>query len=200
MARANRFAPPTVPCHVVNRGNDRRTIYADSADYRAFLHLLRSGGSRFLVRVHGYCLMPNHFHLVLEPQRDGALSAYMQWVTGCYSCYLRARTGTSGSGHVFQRRFWSAAIRDDLHFLTVLRYVEANPRRAGLVTTCEDWPWSSLRERLAGRMSTPATGLRVDDWKALVNQPQPTSSLDELRREVTRPPGRRPAVPSAQDR
>lgn len=199
MARENRVAPPAVPCHVVNRGNDRRVIYPDPADYRAFLHLVKSGSPRFRVRVHGYCLMPNHFHLVLEPLRDRALSAYMQWVTGCYSCYLRARTGTVGSGHVFQRRFWSAAIRDDLHFLTVLRYVEANPLRAGLVTCGEDWPWSSLRERLVGRMPAPSTGLRVGDWTALVNQVQPASSLDELRREVTRRPGRRPAAKSTSD-
>ena len=103
-------------------------------------------------------------HLLLEPKTDEALSAYMQWVTGCYSCYLRTRTETVGHGHVFQRRFWSVGVEDMLHFLMVLRYIEANPLRAKLVDRAE-----------------------------LVNLVQLPELLERLRKQIT-PTRGRPAV------
>src|SRR5262245_47564053 len=115
MSRRNRLTVAGTAYHVVNRGNDRRVIFREDADYERFLHLLAAGTERFGVELFGYCAMPNHFHAVARPTTDDALSAYMQWVTGCYACDLRTRTKTVGHGHVFQRRFWSAHLHDDLH-------------------------------------------------------------------------------------
>ena len=143
---------------MVNRGNDRRVIFPETCDYKMFMRLVRAGTRRFAVEVHGHCAMPNHFHLLVETKEDEALSAYMQWVTGCYACYLRTRTKTIGHGHVFQRRFWSAGIDDTLHFLMVLRYIEANPRRAKLVDRAEQWPWSSLAKRERGSTAVMVRG------------------------------------------
>jgi putative transposase len=193
MARRNRYAPPGKPYHVVNRGNDRRVVFAQPAHYKVFLQLVNAGTRKFAVDLHAYCLMPNHFHLVLEPREDEALSAYMQWVTGCYSCHLRSSTKTVGHGHVFQRRFWDAPIRDDLHFLTVLRYVEANALRASLVTRAEDWQWSSLALRRQGKILSQRSELLPADWCELVNLLQLPEVLQRLRKEIApkrgRPPG-----------
>jgi REP-associated tyrosine transposase len=134
--------------------------------------------------------MRNHFHLILEPTEDNALSTYMQWVTGCYSCYFRARTKTVGHGHVFQRRFWSSPIQDDLHFLMVLRYVEANPLRAKLVPRAEQWEWSSLTDRLKGKFKTDRGERLPADWCDLVNLIQRPDVLQRLRQEIAPTRGR----------
>jgi putative transposase len=152
--------------------------------------LVRAGTRRFAVRLNGYSAMPNHFHLILEPMEDNALSAYMQWVTGCYSCYFRVRTRTVGHGHVFQRRFWSAAIHDDLHFLMVLRYIEANPVRAKLVPRAEQWGWNSLADRLDGKFRSDRCALLPADWCEIVNLPQRREVLERLRKEITPKRGR----------
>jgi putative transposase len=191
MPRARRFAPAGVPFHVVNRGNDRRRLFRNRTDYRVFRSLLAEGTSRYEADVLGFCLMPNHFHLVIRPQADEALSAYMQWVTCRYACDFRSRTKTVGHGHVFQRRFWSAAIDDERQFLTVLRYVEANPVRAQLVERADEWLWSSLRDRQRGATDL-LSELPVDlpsDWEHRVNVGQPDEVLARIRREITQPPG-----------
>jgi putative transposase len=193
MARANRYAPAGRPYHVINRGNDRQTIFQGPPDYRGFIRLLTAGGDRFAVELHGHCVMPNHFHLLVEPHEDTELSAYMQWVTGCYSCDFRTRTRTRGHGHVFQRRFWSTRLQDDLHFLTVLRYIEANPLRAGLVTRAEEWPWSSLPARIAGRHTSSRMELVPPGWCDLVNLVQRREVLERLRRAFAPPRGRPPS-------
>jgi putative transposase len=144
--------------------------------------------------VHGHCLMPNHFHLLLEPKTDEALSAYMQWVTGCYSCYLRTRTETVGQGHVFQRRFWSVGVEDTLHFLMVLRYIEANPLRAKLVDRAEHWRWSSLVNREPGQTSSEWCMSLPDQWCELVNLVQLPEVLERLRKQIT-PKRGRPGMP-----
>ena len=189
-ARSNRFAPPGKPYHVVNRGNDRRAVFLEPTHYQMFMRLMRAGTRRFPVVLHGYCAMPNHFHLIVEPTENDALSEYMQWVTGCYSCYFRARTKTVGHGHVFQRRFWSAPIHDDRHFLMVLRYVEANALRANLVQRAEDWEWSSLADRLKGKFRSDRWQLLPPDWCRLVNLIQRADVLERLRKEITPKRGR----------
>jgi len=136
--------------------------------------------------------MPNHVHLLVEPGTDAALSRFMQWTTGNYACWWRKRTLTSGHGHVFQRRFWSAPVTNAQHFFNVLCYIEANPVRAGLVESAEEWQWSSLHER---RHPTPST-LSLppmelpEDWVARVNAVQQAETLAQIRSEIARRAGR----------
>jgi putative transposase len=188
MPRPHRIAATDSPFHVVNRGNDRRTVFAETADYQRFIGLLSDGCERAPISIQAYCIMPNHFHLLLVPRSDAALSAYMHWVTGRYACYFRARTGTNGHGHVFQRRYWSHAVTNVWHYLAVARYVEGNARRARLVARAEDWRWGSLWERLRGRrrvLDTPLVSLPID-WKELVNAGLTNVELGELRAPVRR--------------
>jgi putative transposase len=160
--------------HVINRGNDRRTIFFEDADYEVFFDFLEDAKTQYAVQVFGVCLMPNHFHAVIQPEVEGALSAYLQRVSGRYACHLRRRTQTVGHGHVFQRRFWSDSIKDPYHFLSVLRYVEANPLQAQLVGRAEEWPWSSMarRPRAYQPLLDPLPVALPRNWSELVNAPE----------------------------
>jgi putative transposase len=192
VARKNRYAPAGFAHHVVNRGNDRQRIFHETLDYVRFIELLAEGASKSLVKVYGYCLMPNHFHLLVEPLHDDALSAFMQPLECSYACYFRRRTGTVGHGHVVQRRFWNAAARNESAFLANLRYIEANPVRADLVVHADLWPWSSFSERAVGgrKILTPLPLVLPSNWTDLVNQPQPPATLDAIRRALVRCSGR----------
>ena len=134
--------------HVLNRGNGRRTVFRKDGDYAAFLTLLGEAGERTPIRLLAYCLMPNHFHLVVWPIHDGDLSRYMQWLLTAH--VRRYHRHYHSSGHVWQGRFKAFPIQKDDHLLTVMRYAERNALRAELVARAQDWRWSS-----AGR-ATPA--------------------------------------------
>src|SRR4029077_5848592 len=128
--------------HALNRGNGRARVFHDDEDYHGFVRLLRKACARVPVRLVGYCLMPNHFHLVLWPIGDDDLSTWMQWLLTAHVHGYRKRY--RGSGHIWQGRFKAFPIAMDDHLLTVQRYVERNALRAGLVSQAELWPWSSL--------------------------------------------------------
>ena len=128
--------------HVINRGNDRATVFYQEEDYSGFLDLLAAAKTRHQVKLFGFCLLSNHFHIVLEPSSMNTLSRFMHWWLTSHVQQHRRRH--CGSGHIWQARFKSFPIQQDAHFLTVLRYVLLNPVRAGLVTHPEQWPWSSL--------------------------------------------------------
>ena len=194
MPRKTRYATPEFAYHVINRGNDRQTIFRDSVQYATFIELLDLGLCRYDVRLYGFCLMPNHFHLVLQPGTDQALSDFMEWVTGQYACTFRHRTDTVGYGHVFQRRFWSAPIRDDRAFIAVLRYVESNPVRGTLVGRAEQWDWSSIKDRQTwSERLSPLPVTLPPDWETFVNAPLPEKTLSRIRR-ATCPQRGRPAA------
>lgn len=144
MSRPPRFYPDHVPQHIVNRGNRKSRIFESEEDYIGFVAALADAGERTVVRLVAFCLMPNHWHLVLWPYRGSEISAYMQIAMNSHLRDLLARHNLSGLGHVYQGRHRNHPIHNDEHFLNVCRYVEANARRAGLVKRAEDWPWSSL--------------------------------------------------------
>ena len=186
MARRPRRAVTGYPHHVVNRGNDRRRLFFTAADYDSFLHLMVVGKSRYAVKVYAVAIMPNHFHAMVVPETDAALSGYWRWVAGSYASHLRARTNTSGHGHVFQRRFWSDAVLEHRHFLAVLRYIEANPREGRLVNRCEEWPWSSvaLRMRPEDPLLDPLPLTLPRDWHTILDAPQPATEVEAIRRAL----------------
>lgn len=156
MPRTARASVGDVCYHVLNRGNARAPVFHKAADYDAFLSLIADACERLPMRVLGYCLMPNHFHLVLRPHDDGDLSRWMQWLLTSHVRRYHKHHRTPGGGHVWQGRFKAFPIELDEHLQAVLRYVERNPLRANLVKHAEDWRWSSLRHRLpATRGATP---------------------------------------------
>src|SRR5713226_175292 len=110
--------------------------------YNAFVRLLAEAAARFPVRVVAFCLMPNHFHFALWPQTDDGLSDLMHWLLTTHAA--RYQRHYRVTGHVWQGRFRAFPIQEDDHLLSVLRYVERNPLRAGLVASAQEWRWSSL--------------------------------------------------------
>ena len=129
--------------HVINRGNGRIAVFHKPQDYDAFLSLLAEAKKRQRIKLFGFCLMPNHFYLVVEPAHQTALSQFMQWLLTSHVRRYHKHYGTSG--HIWQGRFKSFPVQRDEHLITVLRYVLQNPVRAGLSSTAQEWLWSSLQ-------------------------------------------------------
>ena len=183
---ARRFAGGTV-YHVLNRGNARREVFHTDGDYAAFIDLMAAASRRVPMRILGYVLMPNHFHLVLWPQGDGDLSRWMQWLLTSH--VRRYQLRHAGSGHVWQGRFKAFPVERDEHFWTVPRYVERNPLRAGLAARAEGWPWSSRSWRTGTRRPDMLSDWPVacpQDWVELVNRAETEDELMALRRSVAR--------------
>src|SRR5438270_14060458 len=127
--------------HALNRGNNRAAVFGREADYRAFLGAIAQTRERYPFRLYGYCLMTNHFHLLLQPEQGQSVSRILQSLTVAHTWRYHRRHATVG--HVWQGRFKSPPIADDDHLLTVLRYVEGNPLRAGMVADLQTYRWSS---------------------------------------------------------
>ena len=148
MPRLERIAKGNVVYHVFNRANGRLRIFKKRKDFEAFEQILAEGSDRYEMRLCGYCIMSNHWHLVLWPRNDGDLSEFMKWITVTHSHRWHGAHGTVGLGHLYQGRFKSFPVQSTAYYLTLMRYVESNPARAGIVDQNVDWPWSSLSIRL----------------------------------------------------
>jgi putative transposase len=187
MPRTARASQANYCYHVLNRGNARAQVFHKPDDYRSFVELIEAACRRRPMRVIGYCLMPNHFHLVLWPLGDGDLGTWMQWLMTSH--VRRYHRHYHSSGHVWQGRFKAFPIEEDDHLRMVLRYVERNPLRAGLVGRAEDWAWSSLRASAiaAPAWLDPGPAPRGEGWAEEVNRIAPSEGeLERLRRSVDR--------------
>lgn len=187
MLRTARASVGGVCYHISNRGDGRAEVFHQDGDYAAFVDLLAAANHPLPLRVLGYTLMPNPFHLVLWPHDDGDLSRWMQWLLTAH--VRRYHRHHHGSGHVWQGRFKSFPIQRDTHLLTVLRYVERNPLRASLVERTEDWSWSSLSWRRRSRRPDWLADWPVPcprNWVATVNAAQRPAEEDALRRSIAR--------------
>jgi putative transposase len=175
--------------HVLNRGNGRSEVFHKDDDYAAFLKLLREAGERVPMRLLAYCLMPNHFHLVVWTLQDGDLGRWMQWLLTSH--VRRYHRHYHSSGHVWQGRFKAFPIEEDEHLLTVMRYVERNPVRAQTIPVrkAQRWPWSSIGEKPKDveRPELDAGPVaRGRDWLRWVNEPQTEGELEALRESIRR--------------
>ena len=187
MPRKARWAPGGICYHVVDRGNSRATVYHEAADYADFLDLMARACEHVPMRVLGYCLMPNHVHLVLWPFADADLGRWMHWVLTTHVHHHHKRHATSG--RIWQGRYKAFPIQQDHHLLTVLRYVERNPLRARLVERAEAWRWSSLRWwSQEARPAFLARGpvRRPDGWVSRVNEAVTDAELRAIRMSVQR--------------
>ncbi|MEQ1906625.1 MAG: transposase, partial [Pirellulaceae bacterium] len=191
MGRPKRAADGGLIYHVLNRANGRMAIFKKDADYEAFERILEQAVARTRTRLLAYCLMPNHWHLLVYPQKDGELSRFTGWLTLTHTQRWHAHRNSAGQGHVYQGRFKSFPIQDDQHFLTVCRYVERNALRANLVAQAQDWRWSSLWRWAQGtgqekQLLSPWPVRRSPNWIDYVNEPQSELELTAIRRSVIR--------------
>src|SRR6476659_4357444 len=179
--------------HVINRGNNRQRVFAKKGDVEAFLSAIAELKERKPFELYGYCLLDNHFHLLIRP-RGASISRIMQslLVSHTQRYHKHHRSG----GHVWQGRFKSPVIQDDEHLLTVLRYIEANPLRARIVKDAGKYPWSSYcvhglgeaRELVSPLVTyeelAETSATRQRRWAEKVHQPMKESLVTGVRRSV----------------
>jgi len=169
--------------HVLNRGNRKQTVFHKEKDYSVFLELIKIAKEKFPIKIFAYCLMPNHYHFALMPLQVDHLSKWIHWLTTVHARRYHYHYQTSG--HIWQGRFKNIIVQDDHHLDTVLKYIERNPIRAGLVKSAWNWPWSSYREcqgeKLNDLLDEQPVKLQMG-WKEFVTSPIETTELDNLRK------------------
>lgn len=191
MPRTKRVAVGNTVYHVLNRSNGRVQLFHTDLEYQHFESLLLEGVALVGMRILAYCIMPNHWHLVLYPHNDGDMSEFMRWVTTTHVRQRRTKTKSVGEGHLYQGTYKSFPVETDYHLTTVIRYVEQNPLRARLVTKAEEWRWSSLYRRQRNNiedqklLSVLPTELPVN-YVESVNTLIDESDLDTIRNTVTK--------------
>ena len=196
MPRRARIVLQETPAHVVQRGHNRQQCFFRAGDYRVYLRILEDLASAHGCAVHAYALMTNHVHLLLTPERMDSLAGLMKDVGQRYVQYVNRRYGRTGT--LWEGRFKSCAVQDEVYLLRCHRYIELNPVRAGLVHHPRGYPWSSYRYNADGRDSrlvTPhpiyrALGQDPHDrraaYRTLFEDDLARAALDEIRRATKR--------------
>ena len=177
--------------HLINRANARLPIFHNDDDYLLFESLLWEAKELIGIDILAYCLMPNHWHLVLAPERDGDISIFMHWLTLAHTQRYHAIHKTTGYGHIYQGRYKSFIVQQDIYLLQLIRYVERNALRAKLVTKAEGWRWSSLWRKTYGTINQKKiiSSLPIElpgNYLAWINQREIEETLTDLRRSVNR--------------
>jgi len=173
MSRPLRIEFPGAVYHVTSRGDRREPIYRDDADRLCQLDVLASALARFDADVLAYCLMGNHYHIVVQTHA-GQLSRLMRQLNGVYTQAFNRRHGLVG--HLFQGRFKAVLVDSDSYLVALCRYVERNPVAAGLVPRPADWTWSSCRAHLGLAPAPP--WLAADALHGFLLGREPTSEHD----------------------
>jgi putative transposase len=191
MPRRPRVTPGGFVYHALNRSVARLPLFQKDGDYDAFERVLAEALQEHPTRILASGVMPNHWHFVLWPRADGELTAFLRWLTHTHTMRWHTHYHTAGTGHLYQGRFKAFPIQEDDHLYTVLRYVERNPLRAGLVARAGQWRWSSLWRRQRGdgpqqALLHPWPVPLLEDWEAWVNQPQTEGELAAVRQAVVR--------------
>ena len=174
--------------HVLNRGVERRTVFVEPEDYEHFIELMCSYAREFGIRIHNYCLMSNHYHLLLEINRP-VLSKYMRQLGMNYAIYFNKKYRRSG--HLWQGRYRSWYVTDEAYLYALMRYIEHNPLQAKLVKNPQEYPYSSLHafldpSRLPSCLQHSRIlqdyGNNVQAIKALLSEPVDADQLKELKK------------------
>ena len=148
MPRGPRPVVPNIPHHVIHRGNNRQQIFYSDKDYSFLVKTIREAKRQFNCMIYGYCFMPNHIHIIVQPSDMDSLSKMLKLVAGRYTRYVNKtykRTGTLWEG-----RFKSSPIEQERYLLGCIRYIEMNPVKAKVVKDPEEYRWSSYRKRAFG--------------------------------------------------
>lgn len=144
--RIARLELPGVPMHVIQRGVNRCTVFRDDRDRLYYRKLLRIRSAEEAVAIHAFVLMGNHVHLLLSAGHQGAISSMMRRVGQAYAQAFNQRHGRTGA--LWQGRFKSSLVETERYLLNVMRYIELNPVRAGIVERAENYRWSSVHKHL----------------------------------------------------
>jgi len=178
-----RLVVPGYPHHVVQRGSRRQTTFFNNDDFDRYVSIFAENCNPEGVAVWAYCLMPNHVHFVLVPDRKDSLARLLRKVHATYARSVNRRH--DWTGHLWQERFWSC-VMDETHLMAAARYIELNPVRSGLCDRAEHWKWSSARRHLFGESdalmpTAPMTDM-VKDWSSYLDEKVPAPVIDRLRK------------------
>ena len=191
MPRPKRICPAGEVFHVLNRAVARLTIFEKTEDYDGFVEVVERTWREIPLPIFAMTVMPNHWHFVVRPETDQQLSDFFRRLTLTHTMRWHAHYRTGGMGHLYQGRFKSFPVQSDEHLLAVMRYVERNPLRAGLVDKVEAWQWSSAWARRRPQDEHPWLAT-IDDpplprqWRANVNKPQTEAEVSSIRRCIVR--------------
>lgn len=197
MPRQARLVIPHAPHHVIQRGHNRQVVFAEDDDYLFYLKTLQEWKTQFDCKVHAYCLMTNHVHLVVDPGGNpDNLGRLMKRIAGRQTRYVNKLEQRSGT--LWEGRYKSSPIQDQEYLLACCRYVELNPLRAGLVDDPADYRWSSCPAKV-GRASQPwldfdpfylgmgnSASQREKNYAAWLGETVPDSELQRIREGVQR--------------
>ena len=184
MPRSKRVTLGNHVYHVLNRAAGKALLFTDTEDYHAFEELLIEAKQRIPVKILAYCLMPNHWHLLIWTHRDGDISVFIKWLATTHAARWTRKHECVGRGAVYQSRFKSVAVECGAHLFWVWRYVERNALRANLVQRAEEWRWGSLwhRYRTTSRNALDEGPMCLPvDWIDVVNVPQTSAELEAFR-------------------
>ncbi len=196
MPRYGRIIVPNFPYHILNRGNNREAIFLSDEDFKFFLRQIKKYKEKFLVKIYHYCLMPNHYHILAEPQISENLAKFMHGVMLVYAQYVQRKYGKIG--HIWQGRYKSPIIEKEDYLARCGYYIEDNPRRAGLVRDLKDWLWSSYQfygfgksdpilDIDPGYLTIGATSEeRQENYRKFIMMTQDEKWLGNIRRQLDR--------------
>ncbi len=195
MPRIARIVGAGYPHHIVQRGNNRESVFLDLKDYQKYLSFLAKYSEEKDAAILSYCLMPNHVHLLVIPSTEKTLAKMMQGVTLCYTQHLNRENGRTG--RLWECRYHSTIVDEDRYLWTVSRYIENNPVRAGMVKKPEDYPYSSARAHLLGKKDPILNRDLFDknernEYRGFVRLEEDKKALEEIRKQtrVGRPIGK----------
>lgn len=191
MSRARRIDIGGEVYHCLNRTVGRQKIFLEDSDYKSFENILEETKDITDVDIFAYCIMPNHFHIVLRPHHDGGLSDFMKRLTLTHTQRYRVYTDTVGDGPLYQGRYKSFIVQDDRYLFTVLRYVERNPITAGLIKDPLDWKFSSLYRRHRGsiqqrKLLAPWIIDEPKDYLPMLKEPISGAEIEKIKESEQR--------------
>jgi len=191
MPRHPRICPAGVCFHVLNRAVVRLPLFEKPEDYEAFEKVMKEAFDREPLPIYAYSVMPNQWHFAVRPATDEQLSSFFRWLTHTHTMRWHAHYRTQGTGHLYQGRFKAFPIEEDDHLLSVLRYVERNPLRAGFCERAEDWKFGSAwrnahGDRVSRELLAKWPISRPRQWTSLVNKPQTEAEVESIRRSLVR--------------
>ena len=196
MARLPRLNLPGIAQHVIQRGNNRQVSFFNDTDYAVYLDKLKLYSTKYSVAVHSYVLMTNHVHLLMTPETEQGVSQVMQALGRYYVRYINQTYGRTGT--LWEGRYKSTLVDSDNYFLTVSRYIELNPVRAGMVAHPAEYLWSSYQHNALGKpieLITPhllyqalakTDKTRQKRYTALFDKMIPDDTLEEIRHSINR--------------
>jgi len=175
--------------HVMNRAVRRTILFETDNDYEAFIALVAEMLKKFKIKIIAYCLMPNHWHIVVICERLEELSNAMHWLESTHANRWNGAHGCRGSGAVYKDRFKSVPVQKNDSVRRICRYVERNALRKGLVPVAQAWKWSSLFavcQNCDTICLSPWPILRPSNWVEIVNTPETEAELEDLRKMLRR--------------